>query len=216
MLENDLSPTAANNTIYLKDYKAPDFLIDSVKLNAQLGKTETLIIATLLIRRNGSHSRALILDGKKMQLVGLKLNGKSIDDGDYVVDDQSLTIKKAPNDFVLEVQTKLQPHLNTELSGLYQSSGNFCTQCEAQGFRRITYFLDRPDVLATYQVTITADKKDCPVLLSNGNFVETGDNGDGTHWAKWNDPHPKPSYLFALVAGDLEHITDKFVTQSGV
>ena len=215
MLENDLSPTAANNTIYLKDYKAPDFLIDSVKLNAQLGKTETLIIATLLIRRNGSHSRALILDGEKMQLVGLKLNGKSIDDGDYVVDDHSLTIKKAPNDFVLEVQTKLQPHLNTELSGLYQSSGNFCTQCEAQGFRRITYFLDRPDVLATYQVTITADKKDCPVLLSNGNFVETGDNGDGTHWAKWNDPHPKPSYLFALVAGDLEHITDKFVTQSG-
>ena len=215
MLENDLSPTAANNTIYLKDYKAPDFLIDSVKLNTQLGKTETLIIATLLIRRNGSHSRALILDGEKMQLVGLKLNGKSIDDGDYVVDDHSLTIKKAPNDFVLEVQTKLQPHLNTELSGLYQSSGNFCTQCEAQGFRRITYFLDRPDVLATYQVTITADKKDCPVLLSNGNFVETGDNGDGTHWAKWNDPHPKPSYLFALVAGDLEHITDKFVTQSG-
>ena len=188
--------------------------INSVKLNANLGKSQTEITATLLIKRNGSHNRPLVLDGEKMTLVGLKLNGVSLAEADYVVNDHSLTISKAPNDFVLEIQTKLEPHLNTELSGLYQSSGNFCTQCEAEGFRRITYFLDRPDVLATYQVTITADKKDCPVLLSNGNFVEAGDNDDGTHWATWNDPHPKPSYLFALVAGDLKHISDQFVTQS--
>ena len=215
MLENDLSPTASNTTIYLKDYQVPDFLIDSVKLNAQLGKTETLITATLLIRRNGGHSKSLVLDGEKMQLVGLKLNGQNLGDSDYSINEHSLTIKKVPNDFVLEIQTQLQPHLNTELSGLYQSSGNFCTQCEAEGFRRITYFLDRPDVLATYDVTITASKKDCPVLLSNGNFVEAGENSDGTHWAKWSDPHPKPSYLFALVAGDLENITDEFITKSG-
>ena len=219
MLENDLSPSSTNSsenkTIYLKDYQAPEFLISSVKLNANLGETDTLITSTLLITRNGNHTNPLVLDGEKFNLVGVKLNGLDLSDSDYRVDDHSLTIAVVPNDFVLEIQTKLQPHLNTELSGLYQSSGNFCTQCEAEGFRRITYFLDRPDVLSTYEVTIVANKKNCPVLLSNGNFVEGADNDDGTHWVRWNDPHPKPCYLFALVAGDLKNISDSFTTQSG-
>ena len=215
MLENDLTPVIADKTIYLKDYQAPDFLINSVKLNANLGKSRTVITSTLLIQRNGNHKKPLVLDGEKVKLQGIKLNTASLSESDYSVNEHSLTINTLLNDFVLEIQTGLEPHLNTELSGLYQSSGNFCTQCEAEGFRRITYFLDRPDVLATYEVTITANKKDCPVLLSNGNFVEAGDNDDGTHWVTWNDPHPKPSYLFALVAGDLKHISDEFVTQSG-
>jgi len=213
--ENDLSPQTNPTTIYLKDYKAPEFVISSVKLDANLGKESTLINATLLIKRNGDHSSMLVLNGEKMTLLGLKINGVELSDQEYKVTDEQLIISKVPNEFVLEINTELKPHLNTELSGLYQSSGNFCTQCEAEGFRRITYFLDRPDVLSTYEVTITANKKDCPVLLSNGNFVDSGDNGDETHWAKWHDPHPKPCYLFALVAGDLENISDRFTTQSG-
>lgn len=120
-----------------------------------------------------------------------------------------------PSSFKLQIVTELQPHLNTALSGLYQSSGNFCTQCEAEGFRRITYFIDRPDVLSEYEVSLTADKASCPVLLSNGNLVACGENSDGTHWHRWHDPHPKPCYLFALVAGDLQHITEEFTTLSG-
>lgn len=215
MLENDLSPSVNSKTIYLKDYKAPEFLINSVTLNAELGKEYTVITATLSIKRNGSHCEPLVLDGEKIQLLGLAINGDELSTDRYDVCSQTLTVNKVPNDFVLEIKTQLQPHLNTELSGLYQSSGNFCTQCEAQGFRRITYFLDRPDVLSTYDVSITANKADCPILLSNGNFVDSGDNSDGTHWAKWSDPHPKPCYLFALVAGNLQRISDNFITESG-
>ena len=215
MLESDLSPSLDSKTIYLKDYQAPDFLISSVKLIAELGKSSTQITATLLISRNGTHSEPLILNGEKLELLDVKLNGVTLESNEYQVGAESLSVSTTHNDFVLEITTRLEPHLNTELSGLYQSSGNFCTQCEAEGFRRITYFLDRPDVLSTYEVTIVGDKETCPVLLSNGNFVDSGDNGDGTHWAKWSDPHPKPCYLFALVAGDLKHISDSFVTQSG-
>jgi len=215
MLENDLSPQLNDNTIYLKDYKAPDFLISSVKLHANLGESESLITATLSVKRNETGTKPLVLQGEKMQLQSVSVNGVALHEGQFSVTPETLTIHDVPNDFVLEIQTTLQPQLNTELSGLYRSSGNFCTQCEAEGFRRITYFLDRPDVLSTYEVTLVADKKECPVLLSNGNFVANGDNDNGTHWATWSDPHPKPCYLFALVAGDLEHISDQFVTQSG-
>jgi aminopeptidase N len=162
-----------------------------------------------------SEANPLILNGEKVALKRLSLNGVVLNDSDYHVNDSGLRLDDVPQQFELKIETELQPHLNTELSGLYQSSGNFCTQCEAEGFRRITYFLDRPDVLSVYTVRMTANKSSCPVLLSNGNPVDSGDNEDGTHWAKWHDPHPKPSYLFALVAGDLQHISDNFSTSSG-
>lgn len=214
-LENDLSPAVDDTTVYLKDYRAPDYLISKVTLDVILQAESAVVTATLKMTRNGEHARALILDGEKLQLKSIKLDGKLLSDGQYRVAEKSLTVDALPERFELEIITELEPHLNTELSGLYQSSGNYCTQCEAEGFRRITYFLDRPDILSEYLVTITADKKSCPVLLSNGNPIDAGNNSDGTHWRRWHDPHPKPCYLFALVAGDLQHIEDRFETLSG-
>jgi len=215
MLENDLSPVTGDPTIYLKDYTAPDFAIAKVSLDFKLGASHTEVNAEMHFTKTTDHQRPLRLDGEKLALEGLKLNGVAVDDDAFAVDQTGLTIFKLPEEFTLQIATRLKPHLNTELSGLYQSSGNFCTQCEAEGFRRITYFMDRPDVLSEYEVTITADKASCPVLLSNGNPVACGDNSDGTHWHRWHDPHPKPSYLFALVAGDLQSISDEFTTASG-
>ncbi|MGK0375804.1 MAG: aminopeptidase N [Arenicella sp.] len=215
MLETDLAPSMSPTTVYLKDYQAPEFLVPTISLNATLGKELTTIIATLSLERRTKGQEPLVLDGEKLTLVTLKIDGTVLDESQYVLTNETLTIADVPDAFSLEIQTTLKPHLNTELSGLFQSSGNFCTQCEAEGFRRITYFPDRPDVLSVYDVTITADKTDCPVLLSNGNPGAKGDNNDGTHWAKWHDPHPKSSYLFALVAGDLKHITDQYQTISG-
>lgn len=210
-----MSPTNINPTIYLKDYQKPEFLIPEVMLDFALNQASTLVVATMQVKRSSGSGTPLVLHGEKMQLVSLAINGKTLSDAEYQIDAESLTILNVPDAFELEVQTELLPHLNTELSGLYQSSGNFCTQCEAEGFRRITYFLDRPDVLSVYRVRLTADVVDCPVLLSNGNPVASGRNDDNTHWAEWFDPHPKPSYLFALVAGNLEHVTDHFTTASG-
>ncbi len=215
MLENDLAPQQKPKTVYLIDYQAPDFLVPKISLNAELGKELTTITVVLEIERQGTHELPLVLNGEKLALEYIKINGEPLAEDQYGLSEEHLSIADVPNEFNLEIQTKLQPHLNTELSGLYQSSGNFCTQCEAEGFRRITYFPDRPDVLSIYDVTITADKSTCPVLLSNGNPILRGDNKDGTHWAKWHDPHPKPSYLFALVAGDLKHISDQYQTISG-
>ncbi len=215
MLESDLSPAAVPATIYLKDYTKPDFLIPRTHLDFQLGESETRVTATLSLKRNSKGSAPLVLHGEKFELEKLSINGSALESSDYLVNDETLTIAVVPDEFELEIVTRLQPHLNTELSGLYRSSGNFCTQCEAEGFRRITYFLDRPDVLSVYTVELTGSVKSCPVLLANGNFDSSGELGDGRHWAKWHDPHPKPSYLFALVAGDLERITDRFVTMSG-
>jgi len=217
MLENDLNPAITNNaeTIYLKDYQPPKFLISDVELDAKLGKEHTVITARLRVSRNGSHGDALILDGEKFSLVSLSIEGVTLSQEHYSTTDNELIINDVPDNFVLEIVTQLQPHLNTELSGLYQSNGNFCTQCEAEGFRRITYFLDRPDVLSLYTVTISGEQKTNPVLLSNGNLLDSGVYDDGTHWAKWHDPHPKPCYLFALVAGDLKFISDSFTTASG-
>ncbi|MEM7359940.1 MAG: aminopeptidase N [Pseudomonadota bacterium] len=215
MLENELSPAVTDQTVYLKDYIAPDYAIDKVVLDFQLGLDSTIVTADLTLRKTADHDKALILDGENLKLLDLKLDGSALESDRYAVDSQSLTMDDLPKQFTLQITTELQPHLNTQLSGLYQSSGNYCTQCEAEGFRRITYFLDRPDVLSEYEVSITADKARYPVLLSNGNPVACGDNSDGTHWHRWHDPHPKPSYLFALVAGDLEKISDEFVTSSG-
>ena len=213
MLENDLSPSVENTTIYLKDYQPPNYLVDSVKLDFVLAEVTT-VTASINFRRNGGHVAPLILDGEKMKLISVAVDGQQLTEQQYTIDDKSLTINQVPEKFTLNVVTQLLPQQNTELSGLYQSSGNFCTQCEAEGFRRITYFPDRPDVLAVYEVKITADKTSCPILLSNGNPSVKGDNDDGTHWQRWVDPHPKPSYLFALVAGNLERIEDQFTTMN--
>ena len=215
MSENDLTSSTNPTTVYLSDYRAPEFLVPAISLNVVLGEKVTTVTSTLTVIRQGSSSGPLLLNGEKLVLESLKLDGRQLDEAEYKVTDELLSIAVVPDDFSLEIQTTLQPHLNTELSGLYQSSGNYCTQCEAEGFRRITYFPDRPDVLSVYDVKISADKTVCPVLLSNGNPGQRGESGDGTHWVEWHDPHPKPSYLFALVAGDLKHISDQYQTVSG-
>ncbi len=216
MLETDLNAPTQDRTIYLRDYKAPDFFIPKVDLKAELGESKATITASLLIKRNGDHCLPLVLNGEKMTLLRVSINGDPLNSADYTIDEEFLVLPTALKTFDLEIVTESEPKKNTELSGLYQSSGNFCTQCEAEGFRRITYFLDRPDVLSEYTVTLEADKTTCPVLLSNGNLTGSGDNKDGTHWVKWHDPHPKPCYLFALVAGDLESISGRFTTMSGM
>jgi aminopeptidase N len=215
MLENELSPPTGPTTVYLKDYQAPVFLVPTLSIHAELGRETSVITTRLNIERQGTGSEPLVLDGEKICLVSLMLDGERLGEERYSLGDHKLTIMDVPNRFCLEIKTSMQPHLNTQLSGLYQSSGNFCTQCEAEGFRRITYFPDRPDILSIYEVTVSADKALCPVLLSNGNPSDKGDNSDGTHWVKWHDPHPKPSYLFALFAGDLKHISDEYQTVTG-
>jgi aminopeptidase N len=147
--------------------------------------------------------------------VSLRLDGHALPGSRHTLEAGSLVIHDAPDAFILEIETRISPEANSELTGLYTSGGNYFTQCEAQGFRRITYFPDRPDVMTRFTVTIVADKASTPILLSNGNPAGSGDNPDGTHWAKWVDPHPKPAYLFALVAGDLIGVHDRFTTRSG-
>jgi aminopeptidase N len=204
--------------IYLRDYKVPDYLIDTVNLEFELGEDVTKVTSQLVIRLNPesvSPSHDLILHGQDLTLKSVMLDGKLLDVLNYRVTQDLLTIYAVPEKFNLEIVTFIKPQENTELNGLYKSSGNFCTQCEAEGFRRITYFLDRPDVMAVYTTTIIADEKLYPILLSNGNLTASGKLENGKHWAKWEDPFKKPSYLFALVAGSLECIEDFFTTQSG-
>ncbi|HEY1299174.1 MAG TPA: aminopeptidase N, partial [Stellaceae bacterium] len=205
--------------VKLADYRAPEFLIDTVDLVFELGDSETRVKSRLRVRRNpaGADPAApLKLDGDALDLVSLALDGETLGANRYTqTSDGGLALAEVPDGFTLDIETRIAPDKNTALSGLYMSGGNFCTQCEPEGFRRITYFIDRPDVMARYSTTIVADKTRFPVLLSNGNPVEQGDRGDGRHWAKWVDPHPKPSYLFALVAGDLVPVRDRFTTRSG-
>ncbi len=205
-------------TIYLKDYIPPPYLIDSVSLHFDLDEAATLVRARLMMRRNPATEAepdALILDGEQLQLESIKLNGSLLDSQAYKQDSESLTIHHVPSRFELEIVTRIKPQENTSLEGLYKSSGNFCTQCEAEGFRKITYFLDRPDVMAVYTTTLVADKDRYPVLLSNGNLVDSGELDKNRHFATWKDPYPKPSYLFALVAGRLVYQEDVFHTRSG-
>lgn len=202
-------------TIRREDYRPPDYLIDTIDLGFDLGEAATRVTSHLTLRRNHDGSRPLILDGVELRLISLRVNGEALDDESYQVNDEALTIPDLPATFTLDVETEIKPQDNTSLEGLYKSSGTFCTQCEAEGFRKITYYLDRPDVMARYSATITADKTLYPVLLSNGNLVSREELGDGRHRARWEDPFPKPSYLFALVAGELVALEDKFVTRSG-
>jgi aminopeptidase N len=202
-------------TIYLKDYMPPTYSIESVNLTFELEEAMTIVHAHMNVMRNENKAVPLVLNGKKLELVSVAINEKKLSTKDYQVDDESLTIEKVPAVFTLDIVTRIKPNQNTELTGLYVSRGIFCTQCEAQGFRRMTYFLDRPDVMAKFTTTLIADKTRYPVLLSNGNPIKRGELSNNRHYVKWQDPFKKPSYLFALVAGPLECLEDKFVTQSG-
>jgi len=202
----------------LADYTPPTFLIDTVDLDLDLRDGKTIVTAVLKGRRNpegDSASDVLELDGQDLRLVSLALDGTAVDDGQYEVSGDRLSLRAVPDAFSLEVVTAIVPEKNTALEGLYMSEGMYCTQCEAEGFRRITYFPDRPDVMAVYTTRLEADAARFPVLLSNGNLTETGDAGEGRHFAVWHDPFPKPSYLFAAVAGDLACVSDSFRTMSG-
>src|SRR5215475_9934084 len=203
--------------IRLKDYRPPDWLVDTVSLEVTLHPTEARVRATLALRPNPNSAPApLVLNGDGLSLTSLKLDGISLNAENYVATPESLTIAQPPNEpFKLEVETAIDPSANTQLSGLYRSNDTYCTQCEAEGFRRITYFPDRPDVMAIYTTRIEASKAEAPVLLSNGNLAEHGEISGGRHFAVWHDPHPKPSYLFALVGGDLACVDDHYVTVSG-
>jgi aminopeptidase N len=209
---------ASPQAIRLADYKEPEFLIDSVDLAFDLGEDHTQVKARLAMRRNPAsleRTAPLRLDGEDLALVSLALDGEVLGANRYRLDPEGLVLADVPDRFTLDIETRIEPQNNTQLSGLYKSGGNFCTQCEPEGFRRITYFIDRPDVMARYETSIVADKRLYPALLSNGNPVASGDAADGRHWARWVDPHPKPSYLFALVAGDLVAHRDSFTTRSG-
>jgi aminopeptidase N len=203
--------------IRLKDYRPPDWLVETVTLDVSLHPSGTKVRATLNLKPNPSNPAApLVLDGDGLSFVSLKVDGTNPGPDSYLVSPDQLTIPQPPNGpFTLEIETLVDPSANTQLSGLYRSSGTYCTQCEAEGFRRITYFPDRPDVMAVYTTRIEANRSEAPVLLSNGNLVESGDLPGGRHFAVWHDPHPKPSYLFALVGGDLACVEDHFRTLSG-
>lgn len=202
--------------VHLADYRAPAFLIEHVDLRIELFEDSALVHSRLQIRRNpedDSQERNLVLHGEALELHSLLLDGRPVEN--HQVDGASLTVPSVPDQFHLDVTTRIHPRHNTRLEGLYQSSGMFCTQCEPEGFRRITYFLDRPDVMACYRTRIEADQDDYPVLLANGNPVDWGELDEGRHQVTWEDPYPKPSYLFAMVAGDLVEKRDEFVTGSG-
>ncbi|WP_415063217.1 aminopeptidase N [Bdellovibrio sp.] len=200
--------------IYLKDYKAPGFTVESVNLDFNLNEDFCRVLAKTQIKKT-SPGAELRLNGEDLKLVAIKINGQTLSVDQYTVTPEELTIPNVPDSFTLEIETELQPQNNTSLEGLYKSNGIFCTQCEAQGFRKITYFLDRPDIMTSYSVTIEADKTKYPVLLSNGDRIKIEDLGNGRHKAFWKDPHKKPCYLFALVAGDLGVIRDTFTTKTG-
>ena len=210
----------APKPIYLKDYTAPDYRFAKVVLDFELGEEVTVVGNTISVEPTfaaGGDPRPLFLNGDPtVELAGVEVDGTALDASAYVLTKKGLTITAPPAaPFELKITTKIKPQENTELEGLYKSSGNFCTQCEAEGFRRITFYQDRPDVMSEFTTRITADKAKYPVLLSNGNLVDSGDLDGGKHFTVWEDPFPKPAYLFALVAGDLGMIEDKFTTKSG-
>ncbi|OYX03750.1 MAG: aminopeptidase N, partial [Caulobacter vibrioides] len=206
--------TDTPQAVSLADYRPFPFAIETTRLVFDLHPTRTRVTAGLSVRRTGAEGEPLVLNGERLTLVSIAIDGQTLDPTQYVVDAEHLTLAKTPDQFVLTTEVEIDPSSNKALMGLYMSGGRFCTQCEAEGFRTITYFPDRPDVLSRYSVRIEADGK-FPHLLSNGNLVASGSLEGGRHFAEWSDPFPKPSYLFALVAGDLDVLTDKFVTMTG-
>jgi aminopeptidase N len=213
----NIVPQKTPATIYRHDYQTPAYLVDRIDLDFALSDNATRVHSTLHLRLNPDRAgkrEPLVLDGERLELVDIRLDGCSLSTGEYLADAEQLRIDPVPESFVLEIETQIDPQHNTALEGLYLSNGNFCTQCEAEGFRRITYYPDRPDVLACFRVRIEAATA-YPVLLSNGNLVDQGRLDNGRHYAVWEDPFPKPSYLFALVAGDLVALEGHYRTQSG-
>ncbi|MFC7536416.1 aminopeptidase N [Sphingomonas sp. GCM10030256] len=211
----DARPAAAPAlppTIRREDYRAPDWLVPVIEVEFDLDPERTVVRARLTVERNGEHDRALRLDGDDLVPLAVRVDGR---DANYEMDGSTLIVPLTGATAVVETEVALAPEANSQLMGLYASGGLLCTQCEAEGFRRITFFPDRPDVLSRYRVRLSADQERFPVLLANGNPVDSGEGEGGTHWAVWEDPFPKPSYLFALVAGDLAVNRDSFTTISG-
>ncbi|HEY2444795.1 MAG TPA: aminopeptidase N [Rhizomicrobium sp.] len=207
--------TEEPRAVRLRDYRPCEYRISEIELDFALDPEATRVRTRMEVERVAGAPAPLVLNGEHLKLVSITLDGRSLADNEYELGEETLVIGDPPARFVLEIATEIAPAHNTALEGLYVSTGIFCTQCEAEGFRRITYFPDRPDVLSVFTTRIEADRKSLPVLLSNGNLVEQGELGGGRHFAVWHDPFPKPCYLFALVAGDLGHIADEFVTMSG-
>ena len=210
--------SVSNAMVFLKDYRPSNYLIKNTDLTFDLQASRTLVTSRLTLTANPAVEKekaTLVLDGDSLQLCSLSLDGRSLVEGEYHLTEKSLSIPNVPDDFELEITTSIEPQKNLALEGLYLSDGMYCTQCEAEGFRRITYYLDRPDIMSVFSTKIIADKEKYPVLLSNGNLQSRGETEDGRHWVLWRDPYKKPCYLFALVAGNLQHIEDSFITSSG-
>jgi aminopeptidase N len=211
---------ATPQTVYLKDYTPPEYLIDSVELDFDLDEQRTVVRSRLNLRRNPAIKAdgvSLTLMGEELELIGIAVDGVALAETAFALSLESMTIHQVPQDrpFTVSIENRINPKANTALEGLYLSSSMLCTQCEAQGFRKITWFLDRPDVMTRFKTTLTADRSQYPVLLSNGNRIAQGELDNNRHWVSWEDPFAKPCYLFALVAGQLERVADKFVTVSG-
>ncbi len=207
-----------NNITYRKNYAAYPWNVKQLKLQFDIGANTTIVRAQMEFELKDSdmHSHSIVLDGSELELLSLSLNGRELTGDDYVIEGETLTIPAAPPSSVLETEVCIHPAANTAFEGLYLSGQFLLTQCEAQGFRKITWFPDRPDVMTTYQVTLKADQAKFPLLLSNGSQKDEGDLPDGRHCVRWEDPFPKPAYLFALVAGDLALVEDCFTTRSGL
>ena len=205
-------PSPTHVTIRREDYRPPDWLVPEIRLDFALDAERTRVRAVLNVERNGEHDRPLRLDGDALELISVQVDGKP---AEYRMEGPQLVIEIAADRATVETEVAISPAANTKLMGLYASGGMLCTQCEAEGFRRITFFPDRPDVLSKYRVRMDGDSGRFPVLLSNGNNVASGEAENGRHWAEWEDPFPKPCYLFALVAGDLKPNRDSFTTMSG-
>ncbi|QJD29272.1 aminopeptidase N [Methylococcus geothermalis] len=210
---------ATPKTVYLKDYQPPEFLVDAIDLFFELDAEATRVTSRLKLRHNPAVAEwnpTLVLDGEQLAFESAKLNGRVLAESEYGVSESGLVIHAVPErPFELEITNRINPEANTALEGLYLSDGMFCTQCEPHGFRRITYYIDRPDVMSLFTTTIVADQSRYPVLLSNGNRIASGELKNGRHWVRWEDPFKKPCYLFALVAGRLACLEDRFVTASG-
>ena len=210
---NPEAPTSPEHVvIHRKDYRPPDWLVPEVALDFDLDPGTTKVRSILRVERNGAHSRPLRLAGDALKPLSVKADGN---DARWTMDGDKLVVEIGGTGATVEIEVEISPAANSKLMGLYASGGILCTQCESEGFRRITFHPDRPDVLSRYKVRMSADKARFPILLANGNLVESGEGEGGTHWAVWEDPFPKPSYLFAMVAGDLSANRDSFTTMSG-
>ncbi|MDG2272714.1 MAG: M1 family aminopeptidase, partial [Halioglobus sp.] len=209
---NDTLP----GTIYLENYEPSAYLINRTELHFDLYEDHVIVSSLIHLFRVSSSApdTSLALNGEDMELLSVSMDGRELDEKEYSVSADSLVLHAVPEQCVLSCKTRIRPQENTSLSGLYKSRSLFCTQCEAEGFRKITYYLDRPDVMSVFTVTVQGERESYPVLLSNGNLTEAEDLGEGRHRVVWHDPFPKPAYLFALVAGDLDHIEGSFTTMS--